>query len=72
MEFGLLEFLMKNSGKVLSRAIIAQNVWGISFDTGTNFVDVYINYLRNKIDKGFSPKLIHTIIGEGYVFKAEK
>ena len=70
-EFFLLEFFLKNKGIVLSRAVIAENIWEISFDTGTNIVDVYINYLRNKIDKGFSPKLIHTIIGMGYVLKIE-
>ncbi|HVA97526.1 MAG TPA: response regulator transcription factor [Bacteroidia bacterium] len=70
-EYFLLEFFMKNKGKVLSRAELAENVWEISFDTGTNVVDVYVNYLRNKIDKNFSPKLIHTVIGMGYVFKIE-
>jgi two-component system copper resistance phosphate regulon response regulator CusR len=70
-EFFLLEFFLKNIGRVLSRAEIAENIWEISFDTGTNIVDVYINYLRNKIEKGFSPKLIHTVIGMGYVMKVE-
>jgi two-component system copper resistance phosphate regulon response regulator CusR len=70
-EFFLLEFFLQNKGRVLSRAVIAENIWEISFDTGTNIVDVYINYLRNKIDKGFSPKLIHTIIGMGYVLKID-
>ena len=70
-EFFLLEFFLKNKERVLSRAEIAENIWEISFDTGTNIVDVYINYLRNKIDKGFSPKLIHTIIGMGYVLKTD-
>lgn len=68
-EFFLLEFFLNNKERVLTRAEIAENIWEISFDTGTNIVDVYINYLRNKIDKGFSPKLIHTIIGMGYVLK---
>ena len=68
-EFYLLEFLLKNSGKVLSRSEIAEQVWGIKFDRGTTVVDVYINYLRNKIDSGFTPKLIHTVFGMGYVFK---
>jgi DNA-binding response OmpR family regulator len=71
-EFFLLEFFLRNKGRVLSRAEIAENIWEISFDTGTNIVDVYINYLRNKIDKGFSPKLIHTIIGMGYVLKIDE
>ena len=65
-EFALLEFLMKNKGKVLSRAEIAEKVWDITFDTGTNIVDVYINILRKKIDKDFEHKLIQTRIGLGY------
>jgi DNA-binding response OmpR family regulator len=70
-EYFLLEFLLKNQGRVLSRAEIAQNVWDISFDSGTNVVDVYVNYLRNKVDKGFSSKLIHTVFGMGYILKQE-
>lgn len=70
-EFNLLEYLMRNRGKVLSRMDILENVWGINFDLGTNVVDVYVNYLRNKIDKNYSPKLIHTVIGMGYVFKED-
>ncbi len=65
-EFALLEFLMKNKGKVVSRAEIAEKVWDITFDTGTNVVDVYINILRKKIDKDFEHKLIQTRIGLGY------
>jgi two-component system copper resistance phosphate regulon response regulator CusR len=65
-EFALLKFLMKNKGKVISRAEIAEKVWDITFDTGTNVVDVYINILRKKIDKDFEHKLIHTRIGLGY------
>jgi len=65
-EFALLEFLMVNKGRVLSRADIAEKVWDITFDTGTNVVDVYINILRKKIDKDFEHKLIHTKIGHGY------
>lgn len=68
-EFTLLELLMANKGRVLSRASIDEAVWGINFNRGTNLVDVYINYLRTKIDKGFSKKLIHTVIGMGYVLK---
>jgi DNA-binding response OmpR family regulator len=68
-EFMLLEFLMRNKGKVLSRGDIAQKIWDISFDTGTNVIDLYIFYLRKKIDKNFNPKLIHTQIGMGYVLK---
>ncbi len=65
-EFALLEYLMKNKGKVVSRAEIAESVWEITFDTGTNIIDVYINILRKKIDKGFETKLIQTRIGLGY------
>lgn len=68
-EFQLLEYLLKNRNRVLSRADIAINVWDIDFDTNTNVIDVYINYLRNKIDKNFQPKLIHTQIGMGYVLR---
>ena len=68
-EFTLLEILMSNKNKVLSRKYIAESVWGINFDRGTNLIDVYINYLRNKIDKDFPNKLIHTVIGMGYVIK---
>ena len=65
-EFALLEFLMKNKGRVVSRADIAEKVWDITFDTGTNVVDVYINILRKKLDRDFENKLIHTRIGLGY------
>lgn len=68
-EFALLEYLMLNKGRVLSRAKIAEHVWDVDFDTGTNVVDVYINFLRKKIDKNFSNKLIHTHIGMGYILK---
>jgi len=71
-EFALLELLMRNPNKILSRQVIAKTVWGIEFDTGTNVVDVYVNYLRNKIEKGFSSKYIHTVIGKGYIFKTEQ
>jgi two-component system copper resistance phosphate regulon response regulator CusR len=65
-EFALLEFLLRNKGRVISRTEIAEKVWDIDFDTGTNVVDVYINFLRKKIDRDFEPKLIHTQIGSGY------
>jgi DNA-binding response OmpR family regulator len=68
-EYALLEFLARNTGKVRSRQEIAESVWGLTFETGTNFIDVYINYLRNKIDKPFDKKLVHTITGFGYVLK---
>lgn len=67
-EFALLEYFMRNKGRVLSRADIAENVWDINFDTGTNVVDVYVNILRKKIDRDFPDKLIHTRIGMGYMF----
>ncbi len=65
-EFALLELLMRNKGRVISRAEIAEKIWDITFDTGTNVVDVYINILRKKVDKDFDNKLIHTKIGMGY------
>lgn len=67
-EFSLLEYFMRNSGRVLSRIDIAEKVWDIKFDFGTNVVDVYVNFLRKKIDKGFDKKMIHTRVGFGYVF----
>jgi DNA-binding response OmpR family regulator len=67
-EFSLLEYFMRNSGRVLSRIDIAEKVWDIKFDFGTNVVDVYVNFLRKKIDKGFEKKMIHTRVGFGYVF----
>ncbi len=70
-EFGLLEFLMRNQGRVVSRVDIAEKVWDIHFDTGTNVIDVYVNFLRKKIDKDFPQKLIHTVIGMGYILKEE-
>ena len=68
-EFALLELLMTNKNRVLSRAYIAETVWGIDFNRGTNVIDVYINYLRGKVDKGFSKPLIQTVIGMGYVLR---
>ncbi|MHA3788183.1 response regulator transcription factor [Flavobacterium hauense] len=68
-EFRLLYYLAKNSGMILSREKILDNVWNINFDMNTNVVDVYINYLRKKIDKPYNTKLIHTIKGLGYVIK---
>jgi len=67
-EFALLEYFMKNRNKVISKEEIAEKVWNLDFDTGTNIVEVYVSYLRNKIDKHFSPKLIHTRKGIGYFF----
>ncbi|MES2108847.1 MAG: response regulator transcription factor [Bacteroidota bacterium] len=71
-EYQLLEMFMRNPNRTLSRDDIADKVWGIQFRTGTNFIDVYINYLRNKIEKGLGSKLIHTVIGMGYILKKEK
>jgi two-component system copper resistance phosphate regulon response regulator CusR len=68
-EYALLEYLARNAGKVRSRQEIAESVWGLDFETGTNFIDVYINYVRNKIDKPFDKKYIHTVTGFGYVVK---
>lgn len=71
-EYTLLELFMRHPNKILSREYIAEQVWKIDFDTGTNFIDVYVNYLRNKIEKGFKNKLIHTVIGMGYILKSDK
>ena len=68
-EFALLEYLMRNAGAVVTRTMISEHVWDIDFDTSTNVIDVYINYLRNKIDAGFDKKLIQTIRGRGYMLK---
>jgi DNA-binding response OmpR family regulator len=65
-EFALLEFLMRNAGRRISRTMIIEHVWNLSFDTTTNVVDVYINYLRKKVDEGFNQKLIRTVRGVGY------
>jgi heavy metal response regulator len=70
-EFALLEYLMRNAGRVVSRAMISEHVWNYDFDTETNVIDVYINYLRRKIDSGRDEKLIRTVRGSGYVLKAE-
>ena len=68
-EFALLEYLMRNQGRVVSRVDIAESVWDINFDTGTNIIDVYMNYVRNKVDKGFPVRLIHTVVGMGYIMQ---
>lgn len=68
-EFTLLELFLRNPNRLLSRQFIAENAWDINFDTGTNVIDVYVNFLRNKIEKGFSRKLIHTKINMGYILK---
>ena len=71
-EFALLEYFMVNAGKVLTRTQISEHVWDYTFDTFSNVIDVYVNYLRNKIDRDFEPKLIHTVRGVGYVLKVPK
>jgi heavy metal response regulator len=68
-EYNLLAYFMRNQGRVLSRTLIAENVWGYDFDTETNVIDVYVNYLRNKVDKDPELRLIHTVRGVGYVMK---
>ena len=68
-EYRLLEFLVRNKNHMLSRIEILEHVWSIDFNMGTNVVDVYINYLRKKIDKNFDVKLIHTVVGMGYILK---
>ena len=66
-EYRLLEYFMTHQGTVLSRLMLLKDVWDKNFDTNTNVVDVYVNYLRNKIDKDFETKLIHTVVGMGYI-----
>jgi DNA-binding response OmpR family regulator len=70
-EYALLEYLMRHAGRVLTRPMISEHVWNQDFDTFTNVIDVYVNYLRNKIDRGRTKKLIHTIRGSGYMLKAD-
>ena len=70
-EYFLLELLMRNKNRILTRREIAEQVWGYNFDTGTNVVDVYINYLRKAIDEGFPTRLIHTVRGVGFIMKEE-
>ena len=68
-EFQLLEYFMRNRNRVVSRAEISERVWNLDFDTKTNVIDVYVNFLRKKIDRNFESKLIHTQVGMGYVMK---
>jgi len=70
-EFALLDYFMRNTGRVLTRTMIAEHVWDYNFDTMTNVIDVYVNYLRKKIDADREPRLIHTVRGVGYVLKVE-
>lgn len=70
-EYLLLEYLLRNKGRICSKADIAEKLWDHTFDTGTNVIEVYVNFLRKKIDRNFSPKLIHTYVGMGYVIKED-
>jgi len=70
-EYALLEYLMRNAGRVLTRPMITEHVWDLDFDTFTNVIDVYISYLRNKIDRGRDATLIQTVRGSGYMIRAE-
>ncbi|MDD5209344.1 MAG: response regulator transcription factor [Elusimicrobiales bacterium] len=69
-EFSLLEYLVRNKGKIVTRTMIAEHVWDINFDTGTNVIDVYINYLRRKLEKNPAKKVIQTVRGKGYLLKS--
>ncbi|WP_316818630.1 response regulator transcription factor [Pedobacter nyackensis] len=71
-EYRLLEYLMQNMNRIITRVDILEEVWGMDFNLSTNVVDVYLNYLRKKIDKNFTPKLIHTVIGMGYVLRVQE
>ncbi|PLY06024.1 MAG: DNA-binding response regulator [Desulfuromonas sp.] len=68
-EYALLEYFMRNPNQTLTRAMIAENVWDYTFDSFTNIIDVYVNYLRNKVDRPYDKKLIHTVRGQGYMLK---
>ncbi len=70
-EFALMEYFIRQQGRAISKAEIAEKVWDINFETSSNVVEVYVNYLRNKIDKPFPTKLIHTVFGQGYILKEE-
>ncbi len=70
-EYALLEYLLRNQGKVLSRTLIGEHVWDMNFDPESNVIDVYVSHLRSKIDKGFEPSLLHTLRGQGYLLSDE-
>ncbi|MEY3194712.1 MAG: hypothetical protein RIQ78_809 [Bacteroidota bacterium] len=70
-EYALLEFFLRHPGVVLSKVAIAEKVWDLNFDTGTNLIEVYVNYLRNKLEKGFDNKILHTLFGQGYVLRED-
>jgi len=71
-EFALMEYLLRNPGRVISKNEISERVWNLHFDTGTNVIEVYVNFLRKKIEKGFSQKLIHTQFKNGYILREEE
>jgi two-component system copper resistance phosphate regulon response regulator CusR len=71
-EFALMEYFLRNPGRVISKTEISERVWNLNFDTGTNVIEVYVNFLRKKVDKGFSKKLIHTQFKTGYVLREEE
>ena len=68
-EYALLEFFMRHPGEIITRTMISEKVWDVHFDTSTNIIDVHVSHLRNKIDKDFEPKLLHTVKGVGYVLE---
>lgn len=70
-EFSLLEYLVRNKDRIVTRTMISEHVWDINFDTGTNVIDVYINYLRRKLEKGHAKDMIRTVRGKGYVLKSD-
>lgn len=70
-EFALLEYFLRNSERVISKQELLEKVWNLTHEISTNVIEVYVNYLRNKIDKGFSKRLIHTHFGIGYVLREE-
>ncbi|NPA24884.1 MAG: heavy metal response regulator transcription factor [Deltaproteobacteria bacterium] len=71
-EYSLMEYFMRNPNRVLTRTMITQHVWDYNFDSFTNVIDVYVNYLRNKVDRDFPQKLIHTVRGVGYILREDK
>lgn len=71
-EFALMEYFLRHPGRVISKTEITERVWNLNFDTGTNVIEVYVNFLRKKVDKGFSKKLIHTQFKTGYVLREEE
>ena len=70
-EFALMAYFIRNQGRPITKAEIAEKVWDITFETSSNVVEVYVNYLRNKVDKPFEKKFIHTVFGQGYILKDE-